>query len=390
MDDLIYLDNAATTPVSMAVISAMTPYFSSCPYNPSAFGGYADRVRTAIQHAKQQVMEALNADSGDVIFTSGGTESNNLAILGYARLAAERGWGKHIITTAIEHDSVLNACHQLEKEGFSVTYLPVNSYGLPSCEVLTKSITPSTVLVSTMAVNNEIGTTLPISLIGDLCKRHGNEHLAFHVDAVQAVGHQPLDVQKIQCDFLSMSAHKFHGPKGVGALYCAKEVAPVMFGGGQQRGIRPGTENVPGIVGLGEAIERAVTCIDGDNYYVSRLRARLEGHIANGLTAMGVEYHMRGLGSHILSLTIPGMEAEALLMEMELYGVVASAGSACHTSSVAPSHVLKAIGLSDEDARCTIRMSLDADLLEADISQAAQALLTSVEHLKELSAVSGD
>ena len=381
----VYLDNAATTPLHPAALEAMMPYFSDSCFNPSAGYSMSAAVMDAVEHAREQVAHALGAKSQHIIFTSGGTESNNLAILGYARRMKPHG--KHIITTQIEHKSVLNACKQLAKEGFEVTYLPVDKMGLISLEHLRTAMRPDTILVSVMAANNEIGTIQPLVAIGKLCRNYNPGVLAYHVDAVQAVGQMTLNVQLIGCDFMSISAHKFHGPKGVGALYARHCVEPILYGGDQEKGVRAGTLNVPGIIGMGKAIELADRQRSSTYDHLSRLQRCMSRQLAGlqGVHLNGCPIGPARLPSNI-SLTIDGVDASGLLASLELYGILASAGSACNTASMEPSYVLNAIGLTDEQAWNTIRLSMSDQTTTEDVEYVCDRMIKCAEQIRSMNA----
>lgn len=378
----IYLDHAATTAVAPAVLEAMLPYCTQVYGNPSSIHSTGRDAKKAVENARRQVAAALHAQSPqEIYFTSGGSESDNWAIKGAA--FAHQSRGKHLITTQIEHHAVLHTCQWLEKQGWEVTYLPVDAQGFVTPEQVEKAIRPDTVLLSVMAANNEIGTLEPIAEIGALCRERG---VLMHTDAVQAVGAIPLDVEAMQVDLLSLSAHKFHGPKGVGALYVRKGVRldPLLHGGAQERGQRSGTENLPGIVGLGKAITLAS---DGLAENAARMRA-LRDLLMNGLVSAIPETRINGTTEARLpnnvNVSFRGIEGEAVLLRLDLEGIAASSGSACTAGSLDPSHVLTAIGLSREEAKGSLRLTLGTQTTEAEIREVLEKLPRIVEELRML------
>lgn len=380
--DRIYLDNAATTAVSQPVMEAMLPYYMQVYGNPSSIHSTGRDAKKAIERARRQVAAALGCGAQEVYFTAGGSESDNWAIKGAA--FAHQDKGRHIITTQIEHHAVLHTCQWLEMQGWTVTYLPVDTDGFVTAEQVENALRPDTVLVSVMAANNEIGTLEPIAEIGALCRKRG---VLCHTDAVQAVGAMPLDVEGLQVDLLSLSAHKFHGPKGVGALYIRKgvKVDSLIHGGAQERGHRAGTENLPGIVGLGKAIELAEENLAENAARMTLLRNRL----ISGLTAAIPEVRINGpmekrLPNNV-NVSFLGIEGEAVLLRLDLEGIAASSGSACTAGSLDPSHVLTAIGLSRDEAKGSLRLTLGTDTTQADIDEVVAKLPGIVENLREMS-----
>ena len=378
----IYLDNAATTAVSPAVVEAMLPYFTQAYGNASSVHTAGREAKRALENARRQVMKALNAAAPqEIYFTAGGSESDNWAIKGVA-LARGRG---HIITTAIEHHAVLHTCQWLEKQGFEVTYLPVDEYGRVTAAQVERALRADTILVSVMAANNEIGTLQPIGEIGGLCRARG---VLFHTDAVQAVGAIPMDVQAMNIDLLSLSGHKFHGPKGVGALYIRKgvKVDNLIHGGAQERGFRAGTENVPGIVGLGKAVEVAHECLAENAGRIAALRDAL---IA-GLMARVPDVRLNGHPTQRLpgnaNLSFDKVEGEALLLRLDLAGVAGSSGSACTSGTLDPSHVLMALGLNEAQANGALRLTLSGDTTREEIDQVLEILPPIVADLRRMMA----
>lgn len=380
--DTVYLDNAATTAVSPEVMEAMLPWFTEHYGNPSSIHATGRDARKAVENARRQVAAALNAQPGEIYFTAGGSESDNWALKGVA--FANRKKGSHIITTAIEHHAILHTCAWLEKQGFSVTYLPVDAEGRVSPEEVEKAIREDTVLISVMAANNEIGTLQPIEEIGRIARAH---KVLFHTDAVQAVGAIPLDVQALNVDLLSLSGHKFHGPKGIGALYIRRgtRVDTLIHGGAQERGQRAGTENLPGIVGLGRAIELAVENLPEKAARVAALRDRL----MDGILAAIPDVRVNGSRTHRLpnnaNVSVRYIEGESMLLRLDLAGIAASSGSACTSGSLDPSHVLLAIGLPHEVAHGSLRMTLSTDTTDADIDRVLEVLPGIVADLRAMS-----
>ena len=388
--DRIYLDYAATAPVLPEVLDAMLPFFVSAYGNPSGIHANGRETRKAVELARRRTAGVLGAESREICFTSGGSESNNLAIQGTA--FAMRGKGNHIITSQIEHHSVLNTCRWLEKQGFRVTYLPVDADGTVNPEnvrdairpeTIREAIGPDTVLVSIMTANNEIGTVQPVAQIGEICREKG---VAFHTDAVQAVGMLRTDVREMNADLVSLSAHKFHGPKGTGALYIRKgtRLDPLIHGGSQERGLRAGTENVPGIVGLGKAIETAEAEREENAARIRRLRKVLTDRILQDIPGARMNGHPERRLPGNCHFSFPGTESEALLLRLDLAGISASGGSACTSGSVEPSHVLQAIGLKDEMLHSSIRLTIGRETTLKEIEKTAQILTEIVEDLRKL------
>ena len=380
--DRIYLDNAATTAVSPEVLTAMLPYFTECYGNPSSIHSTGRDAHKAVDAARRQVAAAINADPSEIYFTAGGSESDNWAIKGTA--FAKRDKGNHIITTAIEHHAVLHTCQWLEKQGFEVTYLPVDENGLVSVEDVEKAITDKTILISVMAANNEIGTIEPIAEIGALARSRG---ILFHTDAVQAVGAIPLDVKAMNIDMLSMSGHKFHGPKGIGALYIRKgvKIDQYLHGGAQERGQRAGTENLAGIVGMGKAIEIATQHLEENAARLTVLRDKLIDGILAEIPDVRLNGHRTQRLPNNVNVSVRYVEGEALLLRLDLAGIAGSSGSACTSGSLDPSHVLLAIGLPHEIAHGSLRLSLGTDTTEAEIDEVLDKLPGIVKNLRDMS-----
>ncbi len=376
----IYLDNAATTAVSPEVVEAMLPYFTQVYGNASSVHTAGREAKRAVEAARRQVAKALNAAvPQEIYFTSGGSESDNWAIKGAAMMHA----GGHIITTAIEHHAVLHTCEWLEKQGFSVTYLPVDGYGRVTAAQVEAALRPDTILVSVMAANNEVGTVQPIGEIGKLCRERG---VLFHTDAVQAVGAVPIDVQAMHIDLLSLSGHKLHGPKGVGALYIRKgvKVGSLIHGGAQERGFRAGTENLPGIVGLGKAVDIAHANLADNAARMTTLRDRLIHGMINCVPDARLNGHPTNRLPNNVNLSFDGVEGEALLLRLDLAGVAGSSGSACTSGALDPSHVLMALGLTPAEANGALRLTLGTDTTEDEIAAVLDILPPIVADLRRM------
>ncbi|KKC28865.1 cysteine desulfurase NifS [Caldanaerobacter subterraneus] len=382
--DRIYLDNAATTPVDKRVLEAMLPYYSDVFGNPSSPYSYGQEAKKAIEEAREKVAKALGADSDEIYFTSGGSESDNWALKGVAYALKDKG--NHIITTEIEHHAVLNTCRYLEKEGFKVTYLPVDEYGLVKPEDLKKAITDKTILVSIMFANNEIGTIEPIE---ELVKIAHEKNVYFHTDAVQAVGNIPIDVKKLDVDLLSLSAHKIYGPKGVGALYIKKgvKIHSLIQGGTQERNRRAGTENVPGIVGLGEAMELITKNLDSHINKLTFLRDKLINGILEKIPYARLNGHPTKRLPGNVNVSFEFIDGESLILNLDMAGICASSGSACTSGSLEPSHVLLAIGLPRELARGSLRLTIGKENTEEDIDKVLEVLPQIIKRLRSISQI---
>ena len=378
----IYMDNAATTRVTEPVFEAMRPYFCEIFGNPSSVHAFGREARKAVEQARRQVAAALGAQAGEIYFTGSGTEADNWALRGAAY--AQKARGRHIITTQIEHHAVLHAAEQLEKEGFEVTYLPVDGDGVVSLEALEKALRPDTTLVSIMTANNEIGAIQPIREAAKLAKAHG---ALFHTDAVQAIGCVPIDVKADGIDLLSLSGHKFHAPKGVGALYIRSGVKlqRLIYGGAQEKTQRGGTENVASIVGMGKAIELAMESMESRNAYVSGLRDRLIEGILRRIPETRLNGHRTRRLSGNVNVSIRYIEGEALLLSLDMKGIAGSSGSACTSGSLDPSHVLLAIGLPHEIAHGSLRLSLSEENTAEEVDYTIDALVEIVERLRAMS-----
>lgn len=382
MKRLVYMDHAATTPVKPEVMEEMLPYFSERFGNPSSIYAPGREAKEAVEHARTRVAAAIGASPDEIFFTAGGSESDNWAIKGTA--FANRKKGDHIVTSAIEHHAVLHTCQYLEKQGFSVTYLPVDGDGLVSPEDVAGAITDRTVLVTVMAANNEVGTIEPVREIGRIARERG---VPFHTDAVQAIGAVQIDVKRDNIDMLSLSGHKFYGPKGIGALYVRKGVRldSLVHGGGQERRRRAGTENIPGIVGIGKAIEMATADIPGHSAKIAAMRDRLCAGILNAVPETRLNGHPTARLPNNLNVSFRYIEGESVLLMLDALGICASTGSACSSASLEPSHVLLALGLPHEEAHGSLRLTLGDLNSEEDVDYVLEALPTVVERLRSMS-----
>ena len=369
------MDHAATTPIDSEVVEEMLPYFTERFGNASSSHSLGREAKIALENSREKIAEVINSEPEEILFTSGGTESNNLAIKGVAH-KSKKG---HIITSVIEHHAVLNPCRYLEGNGFRVTYLPVDEYGLIDLKELENSITEDTILISIMHANNEIGTVQEIEKIGEIARERG---VYFHTDAVQSVGKIPIDVKRLNIDLLSISSHKMYGPKGVGALYVKKgiEIEPILHGGGHEFGLRSGTENVPGIVGFAKAAELSLKGMNRESNRLMRLRDKLidgvleiEGSRLNG--------HPRKRLPNNANFSFGGIKGN-LLQDLDVKGILASSGSACSSHSSEPSHVLTAIGLSEEEANASLRLTLGRDNTEEDIEYVLRILPGVIRELR--------
>ena len=383
----IYMDNAATTRVTEPVMQAMLPYFTEIFGNPSSIHSFGREAHRALDEARSRVAGALGAKPNEIYFTGCGTESDNWAIRGAAY--ARKGKGRHIITSAIEHHAVLHTCEQLEKEGFEVTYLGVDEYGLVNPADLESAMREDTILVSIMTANNEIGTIQPITELAAIAKAHG---ALFHTDAVQAIGSVKFDVKQMGIDMLSLSGHKFHAPKGVGALYIRTGVKIERFiqGGAQERTQRAGTENLASIVGMGKAIELAAEKVDEHNAYLTGLRDHMISRILTEIPATRLNGHAEKRLPGNVNVSIRYIEGEALLLSMDIKGIAASSGSACTSGSLDPSHVLLAIGLPHEIAHGSLRLSLSEDNTLEEVDYAVDSLKEIVTRLRDMSPLYAD
>ena len=383
MDKLIYMDNAATTSTAPEVVSAMLPFFTEYYGNPSSVYNFAQKSKMAIEDAREIIADSIGAaKSNEIYFTGGGSESDNWALKSAA--FGLRDKGNHIITTKIEHHAILNTCAYLEKNGFEITYLDVDSDGFVSLEDVENAITDKTILISVMFANNEIGTIEPVREIGEIAHKHG---ILFHTDAVQALCHIPINVTEMNIDLLSASAHKFHGPKGVGFMYMKNtaKLEPFIHGGAQERARRAGTSNVPGIVGMGQAVKLAIGTLDKDTHTIINMRNyivdRILGEIPD-VTFDGPEIgSLKRLPSN-MHFCFKDVSGDSLLIILDMNGICASSGSACAAGSIDPSHVLLAIGRSKDEAKGALRLSIDKDLTREDADYAIDALKTAVARLR--------
>ena len=383
MPKTIYADYAATTPLSKAARQAMEPYFGERFGNPSSLYAFGQEAKTNLEAARADIARCLNARPEEIYFTSGGSEADNWALKGAAELRSKKG--KHIITTAIEHHAVLYTAQYLEKQGYEVTYLPVDELGRVDPEAVRAAIRPDTILISVMAANNEIGTVEPIPAIGAIAREKG---ILFHTDAVQAVGHIPVDVQAWNCDLLSFSGHKFHGPRGIGGLYMRKglRLPPLIHGGGQERGLRSSTENVASAVGMAAALTESVAEMEAESRRLSALRDRLLDGLSQ-LPYAKVTGDRENRLPGTASLVFEGAEGEALLLHLDSRGIRASSGSACSSASLDPSHVLLAIGLPHEVAHGSLRLSLGRETTEEDVDDILKEVPQVVAYLRDMSPV---
>jgi cysteine desulfurase len=387
----VYLDFNATTPVEPEVLDAMLPYFSGEFANAASIHTPGQRARAAVESAREQIAALIGARPLEIVFTSGGTESDNHAIFGIVSSSLTSFTSStslnsppHIITTAIEHEAVLNACQALEKQDVRVTYLPTNREGQIDLAELRRAVRPETILITIMHANNELGTVQPLEEIGRIAKE---ADVYFHTDAVQSAGKIPIDVNTLQLDLLSISGHKLYAPKGIGALYVrgGTRLRQLLYGGHHQRGFRPGTENVAGIVGLGKAAEIARKSLAEDALRISALRDKLQQGLLQRVPQSRVNAAAAPRTPNTTNLVFPGVEGEALLIALDLKGLACSTGAACSSGAVEPSHVLTAIGLPPEEARASLRFSLGRHTTTADIDFALNVVPVAVAQLRELS-----
>ena len=378
----VYFDHAATTPTDPVIAKTVFGYMTEVFGNPGSVHSFGRQARQAVDVAREQVAQLINAQTVEIFFTSGGTEADNIALKGVAY--ANRNRGNHIITSAVEHHAVLEPCEQLKKEGFDVTVLPVDEYGRVSVETVKNAIKPETILISIMFANNEVGTIQPIAEIGALARER---KIYFHTDAVQAVGNWPIDVKEMNIDLLTMSGHKFNAPKGIGALYVRKggRLRSVQQGGGQERHLRPGTENVPGIVGLGMAAEKARLGMAEKVRYTTRLRDRLLSGILATVPEIKVNGHPTERLPGNVNVSVIYVEGESLLLNLDMKGIAASSGSACTSGSLDPSHVLLAMGLDHATAHGSLRLTLGDDNTEEDVDYFLAEFPAIVDRLRRMS-----
>ena len=378
----IYVDHSATTPMNSQVLDVMLPYFTQDFGNASTVYAEGREAKKAVNTAREQVAKAIGAQDSEIFFTGSGTEADNWAIRGVAM--ANKAKGNHIITSAVEHHAVLHTCMELEKQGFEVTYLPVDEFGMVSPESVKNAITDKTILVTIMAANNEIGTIMPIAEIGKIARE---AEVLFHTDAVQAIGMMEIDVDAMNIDLLSLTGHKFYGPKGTGALYVRKgtKIAPFITGGAQERNRRAGTENVPGIVGLGKAIELATADIAGHTKKLAEMRDRFIKRVLDEIPYTRLNGHPSKRMASNANISFEFIEGESLLLMLDMKGISASSGSACTSGSLDPSHVLLAIGLKHETAHGSLRVTFGDSNTPEDADTIVDELKTIVARLREMS-----
>ena len=379
---MIYLDNAATTKTAPEVVDAMLPYFSEYYGNASTIYSLGAESKKAMDHARQTIADSLGAKPEEIYFTAGGSESDNWALKATAEAYASKG--KHIITTKIEHHAILHTCEYLEKRGFEITYLNVDRDGLISLDELKAAIRPDTILISVMFANNEIGTIEPIAEIGEIAKEHG---VLFHTDAVQAYAQVPINVDEMHIDMLSASGHKLNGPKGIGFLYIRKgvKIRSFLHGGAQERSRRAGTENIPGIVGLGAAVERAMRIMDTKTRKESELRDYLIGRLENEIPHCWLNGHRTKRLPNNINFSFLFIEGESMLIMLDMKGICASSGSACTSGSLDPSHVLLAIGLKHEEAHGSLRLTLSEESTKEEMDIVAEEVKKIVQRLRDMS-----
>ena len=378
---IVYMDHAATTYAAPEVVEAMLPYFSEKFGNPSSVYGIGQENKAAVEEARAKVAAAINAEPNEIYFTAGGTESDNWVLKGVAFANIRKG--KHIITTAVEHHAILHAAEWLQSQGFEVTYLPVDQYGMVSPADVEKAIRPDTILISVMYANNEVGAIQPIAEIGAIARAHG---IYFHTDAVQAVGHVPIDVKAEHIDMLSLSGHKFYGPKGIGVLYIRRgvRIQNLLHGGAQESRHRAGTENVAGIVGLGAAIERAVAAMPEESARLTAMRDHMIRELLK-VPASHLNGHPTQRLPNNVNITFEYIEGEGILLLLNMFGICASTGSACNSASLEPSHVLTAMGVPHEIAHGSVRLTLGERNTEEDVSYVLEKLPEVVRKLRSMS-----
>lgn len=380
----VYLDNAAATPVDKKVANKMQPYFTEVFGNPSSIYTSAQKAKHALEKSRIKVAEIFECSPEEITFTSGGTESNNLAILGTARASEKKG--KHIITSAIEHHSVLHPCEQLEKEGFEVTYIPVNKHGIIDPQEVKNAVRKDTILVTIMYANNEVGTIQPIAKIGRMCKKRS---IPFHTDACQATGYLPINVNKLHLDLMTINGSKMNGPKGAGVLFLRKgtNIVPILFGGEQEKQLRPGTENVPAIVGLTEALAIAQKNREKESKRLIKLRDYMIEEITRTIPKIKLNGHAEKRLPNNVNISFLDIEGEALLLRLDMMGIEASSGSACTSGSLDPSHVILSLGVPYEIAHGSLRFTLGKSTTKKDIDYVLEKLPEIVKDLRSMSPV---
>lgn len=378
----VYMDHSATTPVDPSIAQAMADAMVNTFGNPSSIHAFGREAKKALEEARERVAKAIGAEPQEIIFTSGGTEADNMAILGVVSANCKKG--THIITSQIEHHAVLDTCKHLEKNGYTVTYLPVDEHGRVRIEDVKKAITKNTILITIMHANNEVGSVQPIAEIGALAKEKG---VLFHVDAVQSMGKIPVDVKELNCDLLSVSAHKIYGPKGVGCLYIRRgaKITPITHGGSQERKRRAGTENLTGIIGFGLAMEKAANELDAESHRLVILRDKLIKGLMEKIPHVKLNGHPSERLPHHVNVSFLFIEGESLLLMLDMKGIAGSSGSACTSGSLDPSHVLLAMGLDHETAHGSLRLTLGKMNTEEDVDYVLQELPPIVERLRSMS-----
>jgi len=383
---MIYLDHSATAPLREEVFELMKPYFTKSFGNASTFYSLGREANTAMEKAREHVANIIGANNEEIIFTSGGTGSDNIAIQGIAYKLKKAKKGNHIITSAIEHPAVMETCLALEKKGFEITYLPVYKEGIIKIDDLKEAIKEETILITIMHANNEIGTIQPISEIGEIAKKN---KIKFHTDAVQSVGKIPVDVNEMNVDLLSISSHKLFGPKGVGALYIRKgtRLEPILYGGGQEKDLFPGTENIPGIVGLGEACRLAKEELTFYMDYTKKLRDKLIFNVLNTIEKSYVNGDVEKRLPGNVNFRFTGIEGESIVLMLDMKGIAGSTGSACSSNKLTASHVLKAIGLEDVDSHGSLRLTIGPENTEEDIDTVIKELPPIIEKLRSMSSI---
>lgn len=380
----VYFDHSATTPTDPLVVEAMLPFLNAKFGNPSSIHSFGREAKVALEEARETVADFCNVRAADIYFTSGGTESDNMAIKGIAYELKNKG--KHIITSKIEHHAVLHTCEFLEKEGFEITYLSPDQYGMIHPKLVEKAIRKETILITIMHANNEVGTINPIEKIGEVARNKG---ILFHTDAVQTFGKIPIHLSELPVDLMSMSGHKIYGPKGVGVLFIRKGIRLMQLthGGGHERNRRPGTENIPGIIGMAKAVELRKACMKDENAFVINLRDKFHKKITEAIPRIFLNGHTEQRLAGHLNLSFQGIEGEALLLSLDLKGVAASSGSACTSGSIDPSHVLSAMGVKPELAQSSVRFTLGKDNTEEDVDYTLSILPEIVQRLRSMSAL---
>lgn len=378
----VYMDHGATTPVDPLVVEAMLPYFTDKFGNASSLHSFGNEAAEALQQSREQIADLIGAAPEEIIFTSGGTESDNLAIKGIAYQNSEKG--KHIITSTVEHPAVLNTCKYLEKKGFEVTYVPVDEYGVINLEELKASLRDDTILISVMHANNEVGTVEPVEEIGKIAKENG---IYFHTDAVQTMGKVPINVDELGVDLLSLSSHKVHGPKGVGALYVRKgtRIQAIQHGGSHERKLRAGTENIPGIVGFAKAASLAKERFEDDVAHLTKLRDHLTEKILSSIDDAYLNGHPTQRLPNNVNIRFSFIEGESMLLFLDMKGIGISTGSACSSKSLEPSHVLTAIHLKPEDSHGSLRLTLGRDNTLEEVDYVVESLIEIVSKLRAMS-----